>query len=170
MTKVYRETHSEHYSTIELPLTEGDKIKIKKDIARYYKVNLILVPLLILIFFWGVLYFTIFGALTLLWNVYAAQHENMAGKMLQHPKIVITGKITNKTKRPAGDGNDTIIFLGPEEFNITYANPVVEMETGDMIDLHYSQRENGTRDILLKMETYTSQSVGVMMGKPQDAD
>lgn len=71
---------------------------------------------------------------------------------MARPKVIISGKVTNKVKRPGGDSNDTIIFLGPGEFNITYVSDNLQVEINDMISLHYSQTGAGERRLLLKIE------------------
>jgi hypothetical protein len=43
--------------------------------------------------------------------------------------------------------------MGAEEFNITYANPYRELQAWDRISLHYSQKENGERGMLIAIET-----------------
>lgn len=54
------ESSNNFYTTVLLPLTDKDKRVIEKTIRNYYQVNFLLIPLLILIFFWGLVYFLIF--------------------------------------------------------------------------------------------------------------
>jgi hypothetical protein len=90
--------------------------------------------------------------LTLLWNIYAIKVRHSTRKEITRPKIIITGKITDKAERLSGDSNDTIIFFGTEEFNITYVSEKLQVEINDIISLHYSQTGTGGKRMLLKME------------------
>ncbi|MEP6750454.1 MAG: hypothetical protein ABJB86_22135 [Bacteroidota bacterium] len=146
MAKVSQENKPVYYTITELPLTESGKEKLIKNTAGYYKVNFLLIPLLILIFFWGWLYFSIFLAVTIIWNIVALKNQASAEKSMNKPATIITGKVTNKIK-----DEEVHIFFGPEEFDITYANPSFEIEVGDTISLYYSQKENGERGILLNV-------------------
>jgi hypothetical protein len=136
----------------EMPLTTEDKKTLKKHSSNYYLINILLLPLLIVIYFWGVLYFSIFALLTILWNIYAVKKTRSLQQESARPKLVTTGRITNKITRPAGDSHDTIIFLGAEEFNITYAMNDLQPDVGDTISLHYSQKVDGQRGVLLKIQ------------------
>lgn len=153
MTSLTPGNTTEYYTTEELPLTESDIEKLTKDISVSYKINLVLVPLLALIFLWGMLYFIIFFVFTVLCNVWVLKKALKEEEDLVRPKIIFTGIITNTIKRPVEDSYDTIVYMGPEEFNITYANPYRELITGDRVSLHYSQKENGERGMLIAIET-----------------
>ena len=143
---------NKEYTIRELPLTKEDKEKLKKDSSNHFAVNILLLPLLFIIFFWGTLYFSIFAVLTLLWNMYAIKVEHSTEKEMERSKMIITGKVTDKVKRAAGDSNDTIIFFGTEEYNITYVSDNLQIEINDIISLHYSQTGDGKRRMLLKIE------------------
>jgi hypothetical protein len=153
MTSLTPGNTNEYYTAEELPLTEADIEKLKKGISVSYKINLVLVPLLALIFFWGILYFIIFFLFTVLCNILVFRKAMKEEEDLRRPKIVFTGPITNKIKRPVEDSYDTIVYMGAEEFNITYANPYRELQAWDRISLHYSQKENGERGMLIAIET-----------------
>lgn len=147
---------SEYYTVTELPLTSVDKEKIEKDITIYFKLNILLIPLLILIFFWGWIYALIFGTLVLAWNLYAIKHQTTAQKNSELAKIIFTGRVTKMEHVPSGDSTDTILYLGTESFNITYANTHLKIATGDLVSLHYSQNEKGERKLLLSIESNNS--------------
>ena len=149
MNKEYK---SNYFTIEELPLTAEDREKLKKDISNHFAINILLLPLLFIILFWGILYFSIFAVFTLLWNVYALKVRYSVQKEMASPKIIITGKITDKAKRPDGDSNDTIIFFGTEKFDITYVSNSPQLEINDMISLHYSQTVGGNIRMLLKIE------------------
>jgi co-chaperonin GroES (HSP10) len=142
------------YTIVLLPLTEEDKQVIKKGIRNYYKVNVLLLPLLILIFFWRLWYFLCFLIFVLWYNIAAFFGVKKNELSLNNPKTILTGKVTKK--EPPGDG--TIIYLGPERFELTYANITFPVEVGDTVALHYSrfnvkQKVNvKQRGILLKVE------------------
>ncbi len=152
MTSQLPEQNSQYYTTTELPLTEADLEILKKSISVSYEINIVLVPLLALIFFWGMLYFIIFFVFTLLCNVLVIRKAMREEEDLQRPKIIFTGTITNTLKRQVEDSYDTIVFMGPEEFNITYANPYIELVAGDRVALHYSQKENRQKGMLIAVE------------------
>ena len=152
MTSQLPDQIGKYYTKTELPLTEADMEILKKSISVAYKINILLVPLLALIFFWGIVYFIIFFAFTVLCNVLVIGKAMKEEEDLARPKIVFTGTITNIIKRPVEDGYDTIAFMGPEEFNITYANPYIELVTDDKASLHYSQKENGQKGMLIAVE------------------
>jgi hypothetical protein len=141
-----------YYTKTEIPLTEADSEVLKKSISVSYKINIVLVPLMALIFFWGMLYFIIFFVFTVLCNILVIRKAMKEEENLARPKIVFTGTITNTVKRPVEDGYDTIAFMGPEEFNITYANPYIELAAGDTASLHYSQKENGQKGMLIAVD------------------
>ena len=152
MTGAPREWQSEYYTKKELPLTEADISVLKKSISVSYKINLVLVPLLALIFFWGMLYFVVFFVFTVLCNVLVIRKAMKEEQDLVRPKIIFTGTITNTIKRPLEDSYDTIVFMGPEEFDITYAKPYCELATGHIASLHYSQKGNGQKGMLIAVE------------------
>lgn len=140
---------SDYYTAIDLPLTNDDKYVIKKSISTYWSANIILLPLLAIIFFWGLLYFCIFLVFALWYNISAAATVNQNELSMNNCKTVLTGKLTGKGQ-PVDGG--TIIFFGPDKFDITYANSPFKFEIGDVVSLHYSQIRIGKRGILLKVE------------------
>lgn len=152
MTSKSGERHNEYYMKKEFPLSEADIEILKKSISVSYEINIVLVPLLALILFWGMLYFIIFFVFTVLCNVLVIRKAMKEEEDLARPKIVFTGTITNTIKRPVEDSYDTIVFMGPEEFNITYANPYCELVTRDLASLHYSKKENGQKGMLISVE------------------
>jgi hypothetical protein len=152
MTNQLPEQIGKYYTKTEIPLTEADIEILKKSISVGYEINIVLVPLLALIFFWGMLYFIIFFVFTVLCNVLVIRKGMKEEEDLVRPKIIFTGTITHTIKRPVEDSYDRIVFMGPEEFNITYANPYCELVTGDIVSLHYSQKENGQKGMLIAVE------------------
>jgi len=144
-----------YYTTAVLPLTEEDKQVIKKVIKNYYQVNVLLLPLLAIIFFWGLLYFVIFLIFVLWYNISAFSSIAKNEQSLDHPKIILTGKITKKES----PGEEMVFYLGSERFDVTYANITYSIEVGDTVSLHYSQfniQQSGTltqqRGELLRVE------------------
>ncbi|MDN5288448.1 MAG: hypothetical protein JWR38_4722 [Mucilaginibacter sp.] len=129
------ENANDFYTTVLLPLTEEDKQVIKKAIKNQYQVNVLLLPLLILIFFWGLWYFLCFLVFVVWYNIAAFFGVEKNELSLNNPKTILTGKITQK--EPPGDG--LVIFLGPERFELTYANITFPIEVGDTVSLHYSR-------------------------------
>jgi hypothetical protein len=138
-----------YYVTVNLPLTADDKNVIKKDISRHWAVNIILLPLLAVIWFWGVLYFSIFLVFVLWYNISAAKTVHKNELSINNHKTVLTGQVTHKS--PPIDG-EVIVFFGQEKFDLTYANTPYKIEIGDVISIHYSQIDVGKRGILLKVE------------------
>lgn len=142
------------YTTVLLPLTEEDKQVIKREIKNQYQANILLLPLLALILFWGLWYFLCFLIFVLWYNIAAFLGVQKNELSLNNPKTILTGEITKK--EPPGDG--LIVFLGPERFELTYANITFPVEVGDTVSLHYSRfnvKQNGNakqRGILLKVE------------------
>jgi hypothetical protein len=136
------------YTTVLLPLTEKDKVVIEKTIKNHYEVNILLLPLLVLIFFWGLVYFLIFLFLVLAYNISAFYSIRKHERSLNNQKTVLIGRITQK--EPPGE--EIIFFFGPERFDITYANITYPIEVGDMVSLHYSQFNSKQRGILLSVE------------------
>lgn len=136
------------YTTALLPLTEEDKQVIKKAIKPYYQANALLIPLLVLVYFFGLLYFLAFLAFVISYNIFAFSSIEKNELSLNHPKIILTGKITKK--EPPGDG--LIVYLGPERFDLTYANITFPVEPGDMVALHYSQFNLKQRGIILSVK------------------
>lgn len=133
------------------PLTEEDKNVIKKAIKPYYQANFVLVPLLAVVFFFGLWYFLIVLILVLSYNLFAFSSIKKNELSLNHPKTILTGKIT--FKEPPGDG--TFIYLGEERFELSYVNITFPIEVGDTISLHYSQFNVNQRGILLGVEKET---------------
>lgn len=136
------------YTAVLLPLTEKDKLVIEKTIKNHFKVNVLLLPLLVLIFFWGLVYFLIFFALVLAYNISAFYSIDKNERSLNNPKTILTGTITKKEPH----GEEMIFFFGPERFDVTYANITYAIEVGDTVSLHYSQFNSKQRGILLGVE------------------
>jgi len=142
------ENANNFYTTVLLPLTEKDKQVIEKTIKNHYQVNVLLLPLLVLIYFWGLVYFLIFLALVIFYNISAFYSINKHKISLNNQKKVLTGKITRK--EPPGE--EMILFFGSEKFDVTYANITYPIEAGDTVSLHYSQFNSKQRGILLSVE------------------
>lgn len=142
------ENSNNFYTTVLLPLTDKDKQVIEKTIRNYYQVNILLIPLLILIFFWGLVYFLIFLAFVISYNLFAFYSISKDERSLANQKTVLTGRITKK--EPPGE--EMILFLGPERFDVTYANITYPIDVGDTISLSYSQLNSKDRGILLSVE------------------
>lgn len=136
------------YTTAFLSLTEKDKLVIEKTIKSYYQVNILLLPLLVSFYFFGLVYFFIFLILVLAYNISAFYSIRKHKLSLNHQKTVLTGTITQK--EPPGE--EMILFFGPERFDVTYANITFPVEVGDTVSLHYSQFNIKQRDILLSVE------------------
>lgn len=136
------------YTTVLLPLTAEDEQVIKKDIKNQNQGNILLLPLLALFFFLGLWYFLFALVLVVLYNLSAWYSIKKNELSLNNPKTILTGRITQK--EPPGDG--TIIYIGRERFDITYANVTYPIEVGDTVSLHYSQFNNKQRGILLSVE------------------
>lgn len=130
------------------PLTEEDKQVIKKAIKPYYQANLLLLPILAIVFFFGLWYFLFFAILVVCYNIFAFSSIKKNELSLNNPKTILTGEITQK--EPPGDG--TFIYFGQERFELTYANITYPIEVGDTVSLHYSQFNVNQRGILLSVE------------------
>lgn len=135
-----------YYTTAVLPLTEDDKQVIKKVIKNYYQVNVLLLPLLAIIYFWGLWYFLIFLTFVLWYNISAFSSIAKNELSLDNPKIILTGKITKK--EPPGE--EMVFYLGPERFDVTYANITYSIEVGDTISLHFSQFNIKQKGVLIQ--------------------
>lgn len=135
------------YSITELPLTNIDIDKLKKIQAASYKMNILLLPLLVIIFFWGIIFFVIFLALVIICNLVFTSNYNSINHQLANPKIVVTGTIS---KIIEVDG--TVIYFGDERFEITYANANFPMQVNDIISIHYAKKEDNTRGNILYVE------------------
>lgn len=142
------ENSNNFYTTVLLPLTEKDKRVIEKTIKSYYQVNVLLIPLLVLIFFWGLMYFLIFLAFVIFYNIFAFYSVSKDERSLANQKTVLTGRITKK--EPPGE--EIILFFGLERFDVTYANITYPIEVGDIVSLSYSQFKSKDRGILLSVE------------------
>lgn len=138
------------YSTVLAPLTEEDKQVIRKTISTYYKANLILLPLVGVFFFFGLWYLLFWLALVVWYNISAFSSIKKNELSIDHPKIILTGKITKM--EPPGD--EMIIFLGWERFDITYANVTFPIKADDTVSIHYSQFNDKKRGTLLKVEKH----------------
>ena len=75
------------YTTVLLPLTEKDKLVIEKTIKNHYQINVLLLPLLVLIYFWGLVYFLIFLAVVLAYNISAFYSINKHEVSLNNQKL-----------------------------------------------------------------------------------
>ena len=135
------------YTLTEVPLTQNDVEKLQEILSHSYQMNILLLPLLVLIYFWGILYFGIFAAFVIICNIIFTNNYLSTKHGLTKPKIVVTGIITNVRKN-----EETIINFGKEEFDITYANANFLMQVDDMISIHYSKKENNSRGHLLNIE------------------
>jgi hypothetical protein len=142
------ENLNKYYTTIFSPLTEKDKLVIEKTIRNHYQINVLLLPLLVLIFFWGLTYFYIFLILVLSYNLSAFYSIRKIRRSLHHQKMVLRGRITQK--EPPGE--EMILFFGRERFDLTYANITYSLEVGDAISIHYSQFNAKQRGVLLSVE------------------
>jgi len=134
------------YKVTELPLTQEDINKLGKTLSGSYKMNILLLPLLVIIYFFGVLYFVIFTAFVIICNVLFTKNYLSTQQELTQSKIVITGIVTEVRKN-----EETIIYFGNEQFDITYANATFPIEVNDMISVHYSKKENNTKGQILKV-------------------
>lgn len=130
-------------------LTDEDQQAIKKDINTCWSVNILLVPLAVLIFFWGIPYFMVFLVFTIGYNIFAFRLSNKKELSLTNPKIIWTGKVT-QSMPSTGDG--IVIFVGKKQIDLTYGKIPRPIELGDTISLHYSQMPGGEPGILLKVE------------------
>ncbi|SHE76677.1 hypothetical protein [Pedobacter caeni] len=136
------------YTTTLVPLTAEDKQVIKKAISTYYKPNIILLPLLVVCFFFGIWYLLFWLALVIWYNISAFSSIKKNERSLDQPKMILTGKITKK--EPPGE--EMVIFLGGERFDITYANVTFPLEVDDLVAIHYSQFDDKKRGELLSVE------------------
>jgi len=135
------------YTVTELPLTQKDIDKLSKTLLNSYKMNILLLPLLVIIYFWGALYFVIFTAFVIICNVIFTMNYQSTQQELTKPKIVITGVVTEVRKN-----EETIIYFGNEQFDITYANVTFAIAVNDMISIQYSKKENNTKGQILDVE------------------
>lgn len=134
------------YTVTELPLTQEDINKLGKTLSGSYKMNILLLPLLVIIYFFGALFFGIFIAFVILCNVIFTKNYLSTQQELTKPKIVITGIVTEVRKN-----EETVIYFGNEQFDITYANVTFPIEVNDMIAVHYSKKENNTKGQILNV-------------------
>jgi hypothetical protein len=134
------------YQVTELPLTQEDIKKLGKTLSGSYKMNFLLVPLLIIIYFWGALYFAIFTAFVIICNIIFTRNYWSTQKELTKPKMVITGIVTEVRKN-----EEMIICFGNELFDITYANVTFPIDVGDLISIHYSKKEKNTKGQILNV-------------------
>jgi hypothetical protein len=95
------------------------------------------------------MFFFIFLLFVLWYNISAAFTVAKRQVSLNNPKLIITGKVTSKSK-PGEDG--LIVYFGSDRFELTYANTKLPIEIGDLISLHYAQLAGGERGILLSVE------------------
>jgi hypothetical protein len=134
------------YLVTELPLTQEDINKLGKTLSGSYKMNIILLPLLVIIYFWGALYFIIFTAFVIICNVIFTKNYLSTRQELTRSKIVITGIVTEVRKN-----KETIIYFGKEQFDITYANVTFPIEVNDVISIQYSKKENNIKGQILNV-------------------
>jgi len=143
-TDIYK---SLSYTVTEAPLTQNDIEKLHKILSSSYQMNVLLLPLLVLIYFWGILYFALFSAFVIICNCIFTNNYLSTKHGLTLPKIVITGVVTNMKK-----DEEFILNFGSEEFDITYANSKCVIQVGDLVSIHYSKKENTSRGHLLNVE------------------
>lgn len=125
MTNLLTEKKAGHFTKAEWPLTAADAEALKSQLQASYKINLVLVPLLALIFFWGMLYFIIFFVFTLLCNALILIQAMKEEEALARPKIVFTGIITATVKAPVEDGYDSIVYMGRKRLiSLTQNHPL----------------------------------------------
>jgi hypothetical protein len=134
------------YQVTELPLTPEDINKLSKTLSGSYKMNILLLPLLAIIYFWGALYFGIFTAFVIICNILFTRNYLSTQQELTNSKMVITGIVTEIRKN-----EETIICFGNEQFDITYANVTFPIKVDDMISIHYSKKENNTKGQILNV-------------------
>lgn len=134
------------YKVTELPLAQEDINKLSKTLSDSYKMNILLLLLLGIIYFWGVLYFAIFTAFVIICNVIFTKNYLSTQQEMTKPKIVVTGIVTDIRKN-----EETIVYFGNEQFDITYANATFPIEVNDMISIHYSKKENNTKGQILSV-------------------
>ena len=134
------------YKVTELPLTKEDINKLGKTLSNSYKMNILLLPLLVIIYFWGALYFWIFMAFVIVCNVIFTRNYLSTQQELTRSKIVITGIVTEVRKN-----EERIVCFGNEEFDITYANVAFPIEVNDMISVQYSKKENNRKGQILNV-------------------
>ena len=108
--------------------------------------NILLLPLLVIIYFLGALYFGFFAAFVIICNIFFTRNYLSTQQELTKPKIVITGIVTEIRKN-----EETIVYFGKEQFDITYANVTFPIEVNDMISVHYSKKENNTKGQILNV-------------------
>jgi hypothetical protein len=149
MSEQNSDTPPNYEVTESSPLSDEDILKIKKDINTHYSVNILLIPLLIIIYFWGFLFFFIFLIFVLWYNISASFTVAKRQASLNNPKLIFTGKVASKS-RPGED--ELVVYFGTERFDLTYANTRLPIEIGDILSLHYSQLTGGEKGILLKVE------------------
>lgn len=79
------------YTVTEAPLTITDKIKLRKSLLGAFKMNILLVPFLIILFFWGWLYFGIFAVFEVGCNIVFMMNYSAIKQQLNNSKQVFTG-------------------------------------------------------------------------------
>ena len=134
------------YKVTELPLTQEDLNKLGKTLSDSYKMNILLLPLLLIIYFWGALYFWIFAVFVIMCNIIFTKNYLSTQQEMTKFKIVITGIVTEIRK-----DEETIICFDNEQFDITYANATFPIKVNDMISIHYSKKENNTKGQILNV-------------------
>jgi hypothetical protein len=158
MTDTVEENNKSACTVVQLPLTEDDITQLEKAIAGQYAINLLLIPLLLIIFFWGLVYFGIFLGFVVLCNIMIMRASSNKEADFNRPKIVFTGTITNKIERSVGERDYTIIFLGTEEFDIAHAKLQQQPAIGDIVSLHYTQDAAGERRTLIAVHLQGSEA------------
>lgn len=150
MSEKFYADASSPYILTEMPLIEDDIEKLNTLLSNSYKMNILLLPLLVIILFWGLLYFSAFAAFVLICNIFFTKAYFSTKRELLNSKIVITGIVSSIYKN-----EETIINFGSERFDITYANVKFPIRVNDSISIHYAMTEKGTRGHLLKIEVLT---------------
>ncbi|MEO8236973.1 MAG: hypothetical protein ABI793_06575 [Flavobacterium sp.] len=86
------------YKVTESPLAQEDINKLGKTLSDSYKMNILLLPLLGIIYFWGILYFGIFATFVIICNVIFTENYLSTQQEMTKPKIVVTGIVTEIRK------------------------------------------------------------------------
>ena len=135
------------YTITEVPLTQDDINKLHKILSSCYQMNFLLLPLLICIFFWGVLYFGIFLVFVIICNGVFTNNYFATAHGLTQSKIVVTGVVTS-----VWNSEEMNINFGSEKFDITYANVKFLIKINDKVAIHYSKKEDNSRKHILNVE------------------
>ena len=120
---------------------------LSKAVSNTYKANILLLPLLVVMYFWGILYFTAFAAFVIICNISFTKNYLSLTYGLTQNKIVITGTVTDVRK-----DDETIVSIGDNDFDITYANADFIIKSGDKVAIHFSKKQNNSRGQLLTIQ------------------